>query len=413
MQVDTVPDLSRYLRSGDTVLWGQATAEPLTLTRALVAQRAALGRLRVFLGIGLAQTLMPEHAESFEFVSYCGTGSNRQLAKAGVLDVMPCPYSRLSHLLREGSLKVDVVFLQVSEPDSEGRYSLGLANDLLLAALDSARIVMAEVNPDVPWTYGARSLHADDIDVLVPASGPPLENFPAAVTAIDRQIAGHVASLIDDGATLQVGLGGVPETVLGMLTDRKDLGLHTGIIGDGLVDLVQSGAMTNARKSIDTGYSVAGVLTGSQRLFRFAHRNPTLQMRGSEYTHGSAVLNRIDRFAAINSAVEVDLTGQANAEIAGGIYLGAVGGAPDFLRAAHLSRGGLPVIALRATAGEHSRIVAALSGPTTTARCDAGIIVTEYGIADLRGLSVKARVRRMIDIAAPEKREALERAAHV
>lgn len=407
-----LPDLTPYLRDGDTVLWGQSTAEPLTLTRALVAQRSRLGRIRLVFGISLGRTLSPAHADAFDFVSYCGTGGNRDLARAGVLDVMPCPYSQLPTLLRDGPLRVDAVLLQVSPPDHAGRHSLGLANDLLIAALDTARVVIAEVNPDVPWTHGERTVHTEQIDLLVPARFAPQENPSAQPSETDLQIARHVASLVDDGATLQVGLGSIPDAVLGLLKDRRDLGLHTGVVGDGLVDLVECGALSNARKAIDRGRSVAGVLTGTQRLFRHAHQNHAVQLRGSEYTHGASTLRRLDRFVAINSAVQVDLTGQVNAEVAGGAYLGAVGGAPDFLRAAHASWGGLPIIALPSMAGAHSRIVASLSGPVTTARCDAGIFVTEHGIADLRGLSLRQRVRRMIDLAAPAERESLERQAH-
>lgn len=409
MSQDDVPiDFSAYLRDGDTLIWGQANAEPLTLTRALVAQRHALGRLRLILGIDLGRTFAPEHADAFDFVSYCGAGGNRLLANAGVLDVVPSAYSQIPALLGDGGLKIDAVLVQVSVADAQGYHSLGLANDLLIAALESARVVIAEVNPDVPWTIGARELHRSEIDLAVPARFAPLESAASPASPTELRIARHVASLIEDGATLQLGLGGVANSVLGMLTDRRDLGIHTGVVGDGLVDLAQSGALTNARKSIDRGSSVAGVLMGSQRLYRFAYRNPHMQLRGSEYTHAPAVLRALDRFVAINSAIEVDLTGQVNAEVAGGQYVGAVGGAPDFTRAAMQSRGGLPIIALPATAGGRSRIVASLSGPVTTPRCDAGLVVTEHGVADLRGLSLKARVRKLLDIAAPEHRAALE-----
>ena len=401
------PDYAEWLRPGDTVLWGQANAEPLTLTRALVVQRHALGRLRLILGIDRAGTVLPEHADSFDFVSYCGTGGNRQLARAGVLEVLPCAYSQMATLLR-GPLKVDAVLLQVPPPDAQGRYSLGLANDLLIAALEGARVVIAEVNSSVPWTYGARTLAASDFDLLVAARHEPLETPAVVATEVDRQIANRVAALVEDGATLQIGLGGVADAVLRLLADRRDLGLHTGLAGDGIVELAEAGALTNARKTIDTGASVVGILAGTQRLYRFADRNPAIQLRGSDYTHGARVLGAIDRLVAINSAIEVDLTGQVNAEVAAGDYVGAVGGAPDFLRAALHSRGGLPIIALPATAGQRSRIVTSLSGPVTTARCDAGIIVTEFGVADLRGLSLSQRRRRMIEIAAPEHRAALD-----
>lgn len=404
-----VVDFARWLRPGDTVLWGQANAEPRTLTGALIEQRHALARLRLVLGIDLSHTLKPEHADAFDFISYCGAGGNRALARAGLLDIMPCPYSQWPALLREGTLKVDVVLLQVSEPNEHGQYSLGLANDLLIAALDSARVVMAECHPDVPWTHGALTLTKDDFDLLVDGAHPPLENLPAPVSNVSQEIARHVAHLVDDGATLQLGLGSIPDAVLALLGDRRDLGLHSGVIGDGVVDLFERGVLNNARKSIDTGIGIAGVLMGSQRLYRFAHRNPRLQLRGSDYTHGANVLRSIDRFVAINSAIEVDLSGQINAEVAGGSYVGAVGGAPDFIRAAQISHGGASIIALPSTAGSHSRIVSRLSGPVTTPRCDAGFFVTEHGIADLRGLGLKARRQKMIDIAAPEHRDALDR----
>lgn len=405
-------DLAKYIQKGDTVFWAQSTSEPLTLTRALIAQRNRIGRMRTFFGISLECVRSPEHADCLEFISYCGTAGNRVLARSEVLDIVPCPYSQLPDLLRKGYLKVDVVLLQVSPPDEAGYCSLGLANDLLIAALDSAKVVIAEVHSDLPRTNGERNLHISEIDLLVAAQFPLQEIFSSAPSEIELRVASHVASLIDDGATLQVGLGSIPDAVLCLLKDRRDLGLHTGVIGDGMVDLVESGALTNAKKSIDTGVSVMGILTGSRRLFRHAANNPSVQLRGAEYTHGSKVLGRIDRFAAINSAVQVDLTGQVNAEVANNAYLGAVGGAPDFLRAAHRSHGGLPIIALPSLAGSSSRIVSSLDGPVTTARCDAGIFVTEHGVADLRGLTLRQRVARMLDIAHPSQREILERNAH-
>lgn len=405
-----LPDLRPWLRDGDVVTWGQCNAEPLTLTRALVAQRQHFKRLHLVTGIAHADTLQPEQADVFSFTSYCGTGGNRALARAGLLDILPGPYSQFTGRLRQGALKVDVVLVQVSPPDAQGRHSLGLVNDFLPAAIDAARVVIAEINPGVPWTFGARTLAADDMAACFPALFPPLATAPGTPSEVEAMIARRVAALIDDGATLQVGLGGSAEATLALLTDRRDLGLHSGMVGDGLVTLAESGALTNARKTIDAGISIAALLVGSARLSAFAHRNPAVQLRGCDYTHGADVLRRIDRLVALNSAIEVDLTGQANAEVAAGQYVGAVGGAPDFLRAAALSHGGLPIIALPSTAGPRSRIVAQLSGPVTTPRCDAGLIVTEQGVADLRGLSLRQRALRMIDIAAPAHRAAL--AAH-
>jgi acyl-CoA hydrolase len=408
------PDLSPWIRPGDTVIWGQAMAEPLTLTRALVAQRKRLGRIRVFIGIGASSTLQPEHSDTFDFIGYGASGTHRVLAQAAVLDILPCHYSQLPVLMRSGALRIDVLLLQVSPPDTNGRHSLGLAHEYLLAALSVARVVIAEVNPDVPWVAGERTLEAQDFDLLVPAAFAPIDAAPVRPGATEQAIAALVAGLVEDGATLQLGIGNVPEAVLAALHDRRDLGLHSGSICDGIVALSESGALTNARKTIDRGISVAGVLMGSARLRHWAHHNATLQMRGTDYTHHADVLSSIERFVAINSAIEVDLTGQINAEVANGVYVGAVGGAMDFLRGAARSRGGLPIVALPATAGKvaSSRIVTTLSGPVSTPRADAGLIITEYGVADLRGQPMAARVRRMLAIAAPEHRETLERDAH-
>lgn len=409
---NSLPDLARWIRPGDTVIWGQATAEPLTLTRALVLQRHRLGRLGIFVGIGASDTLQPHHADVFDFVGYTASGTHRPLAEAGVLDILPCHYSQLPSLIRSGTLKINVVFLQVSAPDIHGHYSMGSAQEYLLAALDVARCVIAEENHDVPWVNGERTLTNRDFDLLVPAVYPPLDAVPSSPGPVEKAIAVQVAGLIDDGATLQLGIGNVPDAVLAALQNHRDLGLHSGAIGEGIVGLSEAGALTNAKKNIDIGVGVGGVLIGGQRLRRWAHHNPTLMLRGTDYTHDHNVLASIDRLAAINSAIEIDLTGQINAEVANGVYVGAVGGAIDFLRGAQQSHGGLPIVALPATVGSRSRIVPVLSGPVSTPRADAGFIVTEFGVADLRGQPLSIRVRRMIDIAAPNHREALDKYAH-
>ncbi|WP_241172032.1 acetyl-CoA hydrolase/transferase family protein [Burkholderia multivorans] len=392
-------------------MWGQSHAEPVTLMRALVAQRHSFKRIRVFLGIGLADVLTPEHADAIDFLAYCGSGANRKLARANVLDILPAHYSQLPELIRSGALRIDVVMLQVSPPDEHGRYSLGLAREYLVEALKHARAIVAEVHPDVPWTYGGPFLRAADIDLLVTSDTPFPDAAETTPGPVEQAIGQHVASLVEDGATLQTGIGAIPDAVMAALHDKRDLGVHTGSIGDGIAALCEAGVVTNARKTIDAGITVGGVIIGSARVRRFAHRNPALELRGTEYTHNPHVLRRIERFTAINSAVEVDLTGQVNAEVVGGTYVGAVGGVGDFLRAAQASRGGVPIVALPSTAGAHSRIVTKLSGPVTVPRSDACVIVTEYGIADLRGLSLAQRVPKMIAIAHPDHRERLAREA--
>lgn len=408
----TALDLAEFVRPGETVAWGQGAAEPLSLTRALAAQGSRLGGIRAFMGIGACDTFAPEHAEHIEFLSYCGSGSNRALARAGRLDILPSHYSALPELIASEKLKIDVLMLQLAPADNSGRYSLGLASDYLLAALARARVVLAEINDQVPWTYGERWLTEADIDAAVMVSRPLPETRSSTVGSIENEIGRHVAGIVEDGTTLQTGIGNIPEAILKALDGHRDLGVHSGIIGDGIADLILRGVVTNSRKSIDRGVSVTGLAMGSSRLYRLIARNPSIFFRGTGYTHDPLVLAKIDRFVAINSAIEVDLSGQVNAEVANGVYVGAIGGATDFLRAAARSHGGAPVIALPARAGGRSRIVARLGGPVTTARSDAGLIVTEYGVADLRGLPLAARAERMLAIAHPADRDSLAHAAY-
>lgn len=401
-------DLAAHVRAGDTVVWGQSCAEPVSLTERLLEQRAEIGRFRCFLGIPATSTARPEHADHVSFVSYTGSGANRALHDAGVLDVVPCHYSALPWLLSAGPLRADVVLVQLSPADESGRYSLGLADDYFTAAIATARVVIAEVNDQVPRTACARTLTDADLDVVVPTSRAPAELAPRDPDPVTRTVAANVAALIGDGATLQFGVGALPDAVLAALRDRNDLGVHSGLINDTAADLMTAGVITNTCKTIDNGRSVAGVLMGSRRLFGFADRNPSVELRDTTYTHDPGVLAAQQRLVAINAALEVDLSGQVNAETAGGRYVGAVGGAADFLRGAARSPGGLPIVALPATAGEQGRIVPRLSGPVSTSRADAGLVVTEFGVADLRGQPVRERARRLLGIAHPDHRRALE-----
>ncbi|MGW6458657.1 hypothetical protein ACWF94_22545, partial [Streptomyces sp. NPDC055078] len=254
------PDFTALVRAGDLVLWGQACAEPRTLTEALFAQRAAIGGFRCFLGIPASGTVRAEHADHVSFLSYCGSGGNRDLHRAGALDVVPCHYSQLPGLLTRGPLRADVVLIQLPPPDEAGRYSLGLAADYLSATIDTARVVVAEVNDRVPWTHGGRVLTDADLDVVVRVSRPPAELPRGDPKDVEQRIGDRVASLIDDGATLQFGLGAVPEAVLSRLGDRRDLGVHSGQIGDTVADLMEAGVITNRRKTLDPGRTVTGLL---------------------------------------------------------------------------------------------------------------------------------------------------------
>jgi acetyl-CoA hydrolase len=407
-------DLTRLIRAGDNILWSQGTAEPLELSTALVRQRAAIGRIGIFIGPSYSETLQPEHADFLSIKSYCGIGSNQRLARAGVLDILPCHYSRLPALVADGSIKCDVALLHFGAENEAGEFSLGVANDYMFDAARRARVVIAEINDKLPWTCGAGELKDLRIDFLVRTSRPVLELPPTAAGDTERRIAAHASSFIGDGAVLEMGIGSIPDAILESLADRKNLGIHSGMLGDSVVSLIESGAIDNAGKPFDRGISIAGLLFGSARLYRWAHRNPALKLCPARYTHNGAILSQIDKLVAINSAIEVDLTGQVNAEMLGGNYYGAIGGQADFVRGANLSLGGRSIIALPSTAKSDtvSRIVSRLSqGVVTTPHSDADLVVTEWGAAELRGRTLRERAKRMIAIAHPAHREQLEIAA--
>jgi acyl-CoA hydrolase len=402
-------DLDRYIRPGDLVVWGQGCAEPLSLTEVLADQREQLGGVRCFTGISRSSAVRVENCDYLSFVSYSAAGANRALAAAGALDILPAHYSELPRILGHGPLRADVLFLSLPPAGPDGTFGLGLGADYPATLIGQARTVIAEINDQIPDVGGHRRVPRGEIDVFVHVSRPPPEYPMAPAGRIEDAIAGHIAAMIPDGATIQLGIGTIPSAVASLLRGHRDLGIHSGVITDAVADLITAGVVTGARKSVDPGIVVAGFLMGSRPLITLAARDRSIELRDTRYTHDPAVLAAQDRLVAINSATEVDLTGQVNSETAAGRYVGAVGGATDFLRGAARSKGGVPVIALPSTAGPASRIVARLSGPASQARADAGVIVTEYGIADLRGLTLSQRQEQMLAIAHPDHRAALEK----
>ena len=369
--------LSQWIRPGDGVVFGQACAEPQTLVEALVAQRAEYSGATLFMGVNWSGIVKPEHADHLRLTAYCGSGHNRKLADAGVLDIHPHPYSQLATLIRQKRIKADVVLVQVSPPNARGEYSLGLSAEYLVPALEVCRSIIGEVNDRVPWTFSDRLLNKSDFAAMVETSYEPVALPYAPPGAQELAIARNALEFIPDGATIETGLGALPDAVLRMLGDHKGLRIHSGSIGDGVVDLMRKGVVSE----LD-----GGTLMGTKTLFEHARENPRLRLRSIEYTHNPRVLGGIERFVAINSAIEVDYTGQINAEVAKGSYLGAVGGALDFIRAANHSPGGVSLMLLPS-----SRIVEKLQGPVATPRSEAGVIVTERGAADLRGRTLRER----------------------
>lgn len=409
-------DFSAYVREGDMVVCTQALAEPVALTQELVRQRHAIGHFGLFIGPGYARTFLPEHGDRISFLSYCATANNRPLMTAGVLDIVPTHYSELPAMFATGRQPADVAILLVSEPDAQGRFNLGINVDYGVAAARRARTVILEISDRVPWVYGAELPEDIRPTVAVRTGREPLVMKRAGLDEVsdaERAIARHVCALVPDGATVEMGIGALPDLVMDGLRGRRDLGLHSGVITDAVVDLMQSGAMTNARKPLDAGVAVAGLLIGSRRLFDFAHRNSAVRLMPPEYTHGVGVARQLPNFYALNGAMEIDLSGQVNSESVSGRYVGAIGGQVDCTRCGNASPGGRAVIMLSSVSrdGSASRIVPKLDDAVvTTARSDAGTIVTEWGVAELRGKSLRERATALIAVAHPDFRSELQQA---
>ncbi len=407
-------DLSQFLHPGDRIVMGQACGEPTTLVETLIAQGRDIGNLSAFIATSFSGLFTAKATNSFALSSMGAIGALRSLTKAQKLSVIPLHVSQVGPMIEADILGCDVAFIQVSPADNNGNHSYGLISDYTQAAVDKARVVIAEVNDQVPFSQG-EMIHSSRIDCAVEVSRAPVEIPVAKISELDEAIARHAAQYFVDGSVIQTGVGAVPDAILRLLHDRKDLGVHSGMLGDGLVELVEAGVVTNARKAIDTGVSINGALIGTRRLYDFAHNNSLIRMCSTRYTHDAAILAQLERLVTINSAMEVDLTGQVNAEQSGANYLGGTGGQVDFVRAGARSPGGHAIIALPATAkgGSISRITVNLSGPVTTARTDVDVIVTEFGAAELKGQSLAERTRRLIAIAHPDFQEQLSEAAYI
>lgn len=403
-------DFTGLIKAGDVLVCGQATAEPRTLTEALVAQAERLPPFTLLVGPLFSETFgldMPAHVS---FASYGVIGNIRRLARAGRLDVIPSSYSAFCLDFASGRQRADVVLVQLAENEN-GLFSASLSNDYVIDAARRARMVIAEINPEAPWTYGAEWPEEIPVHLRVAAIRPPLELPSVPPDEVSRRIAAHAAGLIGDGATLQFGVGRIPDAILSSLRHLRSLGIHSGLASDAVVDLIECGAVDNAAKGLDPGITVTNQLIGTSRLYRFADRNKQLAVRAASYTHDHGILSRLNRLVAVNSALEVALDGSVNAETVNGAALGAIGGQLDFVRGANASMGGRAIIALPATAPDGASRIVPRVETVTTPRADADTILTEWGVAELRGCSLHERARRMIAIAAPGHRDMLSRAA--
>lgn len=412
----TVPpealDFAALIRARETVGWAEATAEPALLTRLLNAQAPRCPPFRIFFALTFGTEFAADHP-NVTVTAFGGGGAGRRFFAGGAGNVIPANISNLCDLVASGRVPIDIVLLQVTGPDPAGRYSAGIGIEHLQDAMARARLVIAQINPELPWTEGDTVVEPGLIDILVPAAHPPLELPPRPAGPAEQAIAAHIASLVPDRATIELGIGAIPEAATRALGAKQGLGIHSGAVGDGVMELIEAGIVDNRYKEIDPGVTVALMLMGSRRLYAWADRNPRLVMRGPRYTHDALVLGNFRRFVAINGALEVDLTGQVNAETAGGRHVGLVGGQMDFVRAANRAAEGRSIIALQAASRDRkrSRIVARLDdGVVTTPRAEADCIVTEFGIAELKGRTLAERASAMIAVADPSFRAELERA---
>lgn len=398
------------VRPGDVIAWPQGPGEPLALTERLVAQGPSLRRPTLLFGLTQSNTLQPELARDFDFHALNGSGTSRRVS--GLAQIFPSHLSALPGLFREKALRVDVCLVQV-RPLADGRFTLGVICDFVHAMLQQARLVVALVNPALPRMGGDAVVQAQDIDLLVNGDTRIIDLPDPDPSAVEHEVARRVAELVPDEATVQLGVGTLPAAVALALRSHRGLGLHSGVVSDAVIDLIERGIVTNAHKGVDVGKVVTGGLFGTQRLRSFAEQSGLFEMRSADYTHQLPVMAGISKFHTINSGIEIDISGQVNAEVAGGRYLGAVGGYVDFIRGGAASPGGRSIIAFPSTTpdGKHSRIVASLGDrPVTAARSDIDTVVTEHGVAELRGCSLAERSHRLVAIAHPDHREALARA---
>jgi acetyl-CoA hydrolase len=398
------------IQPGDLLVAGQVLGEPTPLLEALFSECRHLDGTRLFAGMSLTSVLETA-PPGVDLISFVGMGSNAKLLVQKRLRLVPCHMSELGWSMTRGPLRPDVALVRVSPPDGDGMCSLGVTSDYIWSALSVAPTVFAEVNSNVPKIAGDTVVPFDRLDAIV-ESDRPLPDYPRATPSATEQIIGkRVAEFIVDGSCVQIGVGKLGDAVLSAVKDRRDLGVHAGMVGETILEMMRDGVVTNSRKPVDTGLTVAGSILGGAEAVALAACTPDLRLRSVDYTHDAAVITSIDNFISVNSAIEVDLLGQVNAEVAGGRYLGGIGGSVDYLRPAVRARGGRSVIALPATArGGQSRIVPAVQR-ITVARSDVDVIVTEYGAAELRAASEGERAMRLIEVAAPEHREGLRTAA--
>ena len=412
-KVCTPEQALNWVRSGNRVWIHTGCATPETLVEALAARAGELHNVEIvhMVACGSAAYCRPEMAGHLRLNSLFLSGCVRGAVAEGRADYSPISLSDIENFLESGDMPLDVALIQTAPPDAHGFLSLGVSVDCSLTAARQARVIIAEVNDQMPRTLGDSYLHVSQVAAVVETSRPLLELRPEPAIEVQERVARHVASLVPDGATLQMGIGGIPNAVLTCLSNHRDLGIHSEMCSDGVVPLIESGVINGSRKSLHPGKAVTGFVLGSKVLFDFLHQNPAFEFMPTRYVNDPFVIGQNDNMISINSALQVDVTGQVCSDSIGTRPYSGFGGQLDFVRGAGRSRGGKPIIALPSTAknGTVSRIVPMLdagAGVVTT-RSDVHYVVTEYGIAHLRGKTLRQRAEALIGIADPKFRDGL------
>jgi len=405
------------IRRGDKVFIGSGAAEPQTLVNALIesAGRLADTRIMHIMTLGVAPYTEEKFTDQFRHNAFFIGANTRQAVAEGRADYTPISLSEIPALFTSGQTAIDVALVQVSLPDKYGYCSYGVSTDVVKSAAENATRVIAEVNAQMPRALGDCFVNLKDVDYIIPVDEPLLESHWEPANDIAKKIGRNIANLIDDGSTLQMGIGAIPDSVLNFLSEKKDLGIHTEMFSDGFMDLVEKGVLNNSRKTIHPGKTIASFCLGSKKLYDFVDNNPSIEFHPTEYTNDPFIIAKNDKMVAINSAIEIDLTGQVCADSLGPMFYSGIGGQVDFVRGASRSKGGKPIIALPSTAKDDSisRIVATLNpgAGVVTSRGDVHYVVTEWGVAYLHGRNIRERAMALIGIAHPKfRKELLEQA---
>lgn len=401
------------IHNGDRVMFGHAVGEPIIFQRTMARMAEQFHDVEVvhMVYLGSGEYLQPGMESHFRHNAlFVGAPARKAIAENRA-DYTPAFFSDVPIMIRNGELPVDVFAFTCSPPDSKGYISIGLSCDYGWQAIKSAKIVIAEVNPNMPRTFGESFVHVTDIDGFLSCWEPLPESKPGKISEEDRQIGKYIADLVHDGDCLQLGIGAVPDAVLSCLGDKKNLGIHSEMISDGVVPLLESGVINGRQKQRDVGRVCVTFLMGSRKLYDYVNNNPMIKMLPVDVCNNPAVISQNNNVVAINSCVQVDLQGQVCAEAIGLKQISGIGGQMDFVRGANLSKGGRSIIALHSATKDlsQSKIVPTITkgGPVTTSRCDVNYIVTEYGVAKLRGKTLRERAKRLIAIAHPKFRPEL------